>query len=74
MFWFFSNLFLSLFSQISDARGLFSKLEDKCLLENSLFLSQLLQTIRRADLHRLLQADSRRIEETDAMPVLSEYR
>lgn len=63
-----------LFSQISDARGLFRKLEEKCLLENSSFLSQLLRTIRRADLLNLLEADSRQLEETDARPLLSEYR
>lgn len=69
-----SMLFLSLFTQISNARELFRKLEDKCLLENSSFLYQLLQTIRREDLLNLLEADSRQLEETDARPLLSEYR
>lgn len=74
VFWFFSKLFLSLFSQIHDARELFVKLEEKCLLENSSFLSQLLQTIHRADLLRLLEGDSMQREEMDARPLLSEYR
>lgn len=74
VFWFFSKLFLFLFSQIRDARELFVKLEEKCLLENSSFLSQLLQTINRADLLRLLEGDSMQREEMDARPLLSEYR
>lgn len=74
VFRFISKLFLFLFSQIRDARQLFSNLEEKCLMGNSSFLSQLLQTIRRADLLRLLKADSRQLEETDATPLLSEYR
>lgn len=74
VFWFILKLFLFLFSQITDARTLFTKLEEKCLLENSSFLFQLLQTICRADLLNLLQADSRQQEETDARPLLSEYR
>lgn len=71
---FISKLFLFLFSQIRNARELFSKLEEKCLMGNSSFLSQLLQTIHREDLVRLLKADSRQLEETDARPLLSEYR
>ncbi|TNM98044.1 hypothetical protein fugu_014290 [Takifugu bimaculatus] len=59
---------------ISDARGLFKKLHEKCLLENSSFLSQLLHTIHRKDLLGLLEADSSQPEETDARPLLSEYR
>ncbi|XP_045907788.1 caspase-8-like [Micropterus dolomieu] len=59
---------------IRDAKGLFFRLEEKCLLENELFLSQLLSTIHRADLLRLLETDSRQPEETDAYPVLSDYR
>ncbi|XP_054452141.1 caspase-8-like [Anoplopoma fimbria] len=59
---------------ITDAKKLFLRLEAKGLLENDLFLSQLLQTIRRADLLNLLEADSRQPEETDANPMLSEYR
>lgn len=74
VFQFISKLFLFLFSQIQDARQLFLKLEEKCLLENSSFLSQLLQTIRRADLLSLLREESRQQEETDASPLLSEYR
>lgn len=59
---------------IKDAKGLFLRLEEKGLLENNVFLSQLLNTIRRADLLGLLETDSRRTEETDANPILSDYR
>ncbi|XP_059201359.1 caspase-8 [Centropristis striata] len=59
---------------IADAKSLFLRLEEKCLLENDSFLVQLLQTIRRADLLNLLETDSSRQEETDANPPLSEYR
>ncbi|XP_029309754.1 caspase-8 [Cottoperca gobio] len=59
---------------IVDAKKLFLRLEEKGLLENYFFLHQLLQTIRRADLLNLLETDSRRAEECDAYPVLSEYR
>ncbi|KAF1383408.1 hypothetical protein PFLUV_G00131590 [Perca fluviatilis] len=59
---------------IVDAKGLFLRLEEKGQLENDFFLSQLLQTIGRADLLNLLETDSRRPEETDANPVLSDYR
>eukprot|EP00064_Thunnus_orientalis_P015440 superscaffoldBa00002860_g15492 len=58
---------------IKDAKGLFLRLEEKGLLENNVFLSQLLNTIRRADLLGLLETDSRRTEETDANPILSDY-
>ncbi|XP_031711148.1 caspase-8-like [Anarrhichthys ocellatus] len=59
---------------IRDAKKLFLRLEEKGLLENDLFLYNLLQTIRRTDLLNLLETDSRRLEETDASPMLSEYR
>uniref|UniRef100_A0A8C9XG64 Caspase-8 n=1 Tax=Sander lucioperca TaxID=283035 RepID=A0A8C9XG64_SANLU len=59
---------------IVDAKGLFLRLEEKGLLENDFFLSQLLQTICRADLLNLLETDSRQPEETDANPMLSDYR
>lgn len=59
---------------ITDGKKLFMRLEEKGLLENYFFLCQLLQTIGRADLLNLLEADSRRPEETDANPMLSEYR
>lgn len=59
---------------IGDAKKLFLRLEEKGLLDNHLFLRQLLQTIGRADLLNLLETDSRRPEETDAIPMLSEYR
>ncbi|XP_034469220.1 caspase-8 [Hippoglossus hippoglossus] len=59
---------------IKDARDLFSRLEERGVLENSFFLSQLLRTIRRTDLLSYLETDSRRPEETDASPTLSAYR
>ncbi|XP_041847759.1 caspase-8 [Melanotaenia boesemani] len=60
--------------KIKDAKTLFSRLEEKGLLENSSFLCQLLETIHRADLLRVLQNDNRLQEETDAVPILSNYR
>lgn len=59
---------------IRDGKDLFLRLEEKGLLENSFFLSQLLHTIHRADLLNLLETDSRGPEETDASPNLSPYR
>ncbi|KAM6918320.1 caspase-8-like [Xenentodon cancila] len=59
---------------IEDAKKLFLRLEEKALLENRSFLSQLLKTIHRADLLNLLQTDNRQMEETDANPILSDYR
>ncbi|GLD51371.1 caspase-8-like isoform X1 [Lates japonicus] len=59
---------------IVDAKQLFLRLEEKGLLDNPVFLSQLLRTIRRADLLNLLETDSRQPEETDASPALSTYR
>ncbi|XP_069020625.1 caspase-8 [Embiotoca jacksoni] len=59
---------------IKDAKDLFLRLEEKGLLENDAFLSQLLNTICRPDLLKLLETDSRQREETDAYPVLSYYR
>ncbi|XP_071399009.1 caspase-8 [Centroberyx affinis] len=64
---------------IKDGKQLFMRLDEKGLMENHVFLSQLLDTIRRADLLSLLETDSSRPEEsfgpqTDANPVLSDYR
>lgn len=59
--------------QIEDAKGLFIRLEEKRLLENHLFLSDLLKTIRRADLVSLL-SDGGPTEESDANPILPYYR
>ncbi|KAM6919634.1 caspase-8 [Lycodopsis pacificus] len=59
---------------IRDAKKLFLRLEERGLLENNLFLCILLQTIHRTDLVNLLETDSRPPEETDANPMLSEYR
>ncbi|KAM8850518.1 caspase-8 isoform 1-T3 [Spinachia spinachia] len=59
---------------ISNAKDLFLRLEENGLLENNMFLFELLQTIRRTDLLSLLESDSRPPEEADANPILSEYR
>lgn len=59
---------------IKDAKQLFLRLEEKELLQNTFFLTQLLRTIRRADLLNLIETDSGQTEETDARPLLSEYR
>nr|ARM65447.1 caspase 8 [Totoaba macdonaldi] len=59
---------------VNDAKALFLRLEERGLLDNHTFLSQLLHTIRRADLLSLLETDSRQPLETDANPMLSEYR
>lgn len=59
---------------LRDAKELFLRLQEKGLLDDNFFLSQLLNTIRRADLLSLLETDSRRPEETDATPLLSAYR
>lgn len=66
--------FLVFLMQISDAKGLFMRLEEKGLLENNLFLSQLLETIQRPDLLSLMETDNSQSEETDACPLLSNYR
>ncbi|KAM9322524.1 caspase-8-like [Pholidichthys leucotaenia] len=58
---------------IKDAKALFVKLEERRLLDNTIFLSDLLRTIGRADLCKLLETDKRE-EETDASPMLSNYR
>lgn len=61
---------------IDDAKRLFVRLEEKGLMENIYFLSELLRTIHRPDLANFLETDSRQssVEEMDANPVLSEYR
>ncbi|CAN9503256.1 unnamed protein product [Ophioblennius macclurei] len=60
---------------INDAKDLFLRLEEKGLLENNVFLSDLFRTLRRTDLLKLLGVDSRQPQdETDSTPVLSKYR
>nr|AVD97789.1 caspase 8 [Miichthys miiuy] len=59
---------------VMDAKALFLRLEERGLLDNHTFLSQLLDTICRKDLLSLLETDSRQPVETDANPMLSEYR
>lgn len=66
--------FLLVLIQVRDAKDLFLKLEEKDLLSNYSFLSQLLETIRRPDLLNLLETDSRPPQETGANPTLSAYR
>lgn len=56
------------------AKDLFLRLEEKGLLENDAFLSQLLQTIGRNDLVNFLRTRNRQCTETDANPLLSDYR
>jgi len=58
--------------QVTDGRDLFYLLDQKDLLRNRSFLSQLLDTIRRADLLSLLEVDSG--PQSDSSPILSEYR
>ncbi|XP_054624709.1 caspase-8 [Dunckerocampus dactyliophorus] len=59
---------------IEDAKELFYRLEERGLLENCEFLAQLLDTINRADLLSLLGTNRQCMEETDAKPILSNYR
>uniref|UniRef100_A0A4W5L9Q9 Caspase-8 n=1 Tax=Hucho hucho TaxID=62062 RepID=A0A4W5L9Q9_9TELE len=64
---------------VQDGRDLFLRLQEKSLLEDHYFLSQLLNVIGRLDLLRLLETDSRQPEQTahtqtDACPALSHYR
>lgn len=59
---------------VVDGKGLFIRLEEKGLLDSDAFLSQLLQTIRRNDLVTLLRASCSQCTETDANPLLSDYR
>lgn len=66
--------FLDVFLQVMDAKALFLRLEERGLLDNQTFLSQLLHTIGRIDLLSLLETDGMQPVETDANPMLSEYR
>lgn len=50
------------------------RLREYNLLDDSFFLSELLDTIHRADLLSLLETDSRRIERAEERPTLSAYR
>uniref|UniRef100_A0A672G262 Caspase-8 n=1 Tax=Salarias fasciatus TaxID=181472 RepID=A0A672G262_SALFA len=59
---------------IGDAKDLFLRLQEQGLLENNVFLSELLRTLRRADLLRRLGTQNRQPLETDSTPVLSDYR
>lgn len=59
---------------VVDGKGLFLRLEERGLLDNGAFLSQLLQTIGRNDLVNLLRTSSSQSTETDANPLLSHYR
>nr|XP_046215266.1 caspase-8 isoform X2 [Oncorhynchus gorbuscha] len=64
---------------VADGHGLFLRLQEKSLLKDHYFLSQLLSVIGRLDLHRLLETDSRQPEQTahtqtDSCPALSQYR
>lgn len=59
---------------VVDGKGLFVRLEEKGLLDSDAFLSLLLQTIGRKDLVNLLRTSSSQSTETDANPMLSDYR
>lgn len=59
---------------VVDAKDLFVRLEEKGLLDNDVFLSQLLQTIGRNDLVNFLRTSNGQFTETDANPLLSDYR
>lgn len=59
---------------VTDAKGLFVRLEEQGHLVNNSLLSQLLETIGRRDLAHLLRTDNRQMTETDANPILSLYR
>lgn len=65
---------------VKDGRGLFLKLQERGLLGNYAFLSQLFNTIGRADLAQRLETEDAgqpwQISsiQTDASPVLSDYR
>lgn len=59
---------------VVDAKDLFVRLEEKDLLSSDAFLSQLLQTIGRNDLVNSLRTRSNQFTETDANPLLSDYR
>lgn len=58
---------------VVDGKGLFLRLEERGLLDSDAFLCQLLQTIGRNDLVRLLRVSSSQFTETDASPPLSDY-
>ncbi|KAJ3595543.1 hypothetical protein NHX12_004846 [Muraenolepis orangiensis] len=56
---------------VKDGKDLFKQLDEKDLLSNRQFLSQLLETIKRVDLLSLLEGDE---PQTDSSPFLSDYR
>lgn len=61
--------------EIRDAKQLFTRLEEVGLMENHIFLSELLETLRRVDLLNVLKREIVRSQkETDAVPALSPYR
>ncbi|XP_072297166.1 caspase-8 [Eucyclogobius newberryi] len=59
---------------VTDATRLFDRLEEKGLLDNDAYLSQLLQTIGRNDLVDILRTNQSQFTEADANPMLSDYR
>ncbi|XP_061926248.1 caspase-8 [Entelurus aequoreus] len=60
--------------EVNDAKDLFNRLEEKGLLEDCAFLAELLGTVGREDLRRLLVTNRQCAAETDATPMLSSYR
>ncbi|XP_061747060.1 caspase-8 isoform X2 [Nerophis ophidion] len=60
--------------EVDDAKDLFNRLEERGLLEDCAFLAELLSTVGREDLRRLLLTNSQCAAETDATPMLCDYR
>ncbi|XP_061791272.1 caspase-8 isoform X2 [Nerophis lumbriciformis] len=60
--------------EVDDAKDLFNRLEERGLLEDCAFLDELLCTVGREDLRRLLLTNRQCAAETDATPMLSNYR
>ncbi|XP_077470989.1 caspase-8-like isoform X2 [Stigmatopora argus] len=59
---------------VTDAKVLLNKLEEQNLMRTTQFLDQLLRTIRRHDLLQHLGTNREDAVETDASPMLSNYR
>ncbi|XP_057714142.1 caspase-8 [Corythoichthys intestinalis] len=59
---------------VTDAKILLRKLEERNLMKNTQFLDQLLRTIHRNDLLQHLGTNIQHAVETDANPLLSNYR
>ncbi|XP_053739069.1 caspase-8-like isoform X2 [Synchiropus splendidus] len=60
--------------KVQDAKGLFTELSDRGLLDHSGFLAELLETINRNGLLNDLRTHHGWSYDTDATPILSDYR